>query len=149
MRARDAPGRPVPPGSRVRDALGRPVPPGSPDAVLPESEAALPPEQALARARQLLTAGRAFAAHEVCEAAWKAAPAGERPLWQGLAQVCVGLTHLQRGNSTGSARLLLRGAGTLAAYQGTAYDAAGLARRAALLAGQSARYAEAVRLLQL
>lgn len=100
---------------RARDAAGRPVPPGSPDAVAPVPEQALPPGEALALARSLLAAGRPFFAHDVLEAAWKAAPAGERSLWQGLAQVCVGLTHLQRDNPVGAARLLRRGAGTLEA----------------------------------
>lgn len=45
---------------------------------------------------------------------WKAAPAADRALWQGLAQLCVGLTHLQRGNRLGAARLLRRGADNLA-----------------------------------
>src|SRR4051812_25189919 len=83
---------------RARDALGRPVPAGSPDAVEPVSEQALAPHDAVALARRLLSEGRAFSAHEVFEASWKAAPPDERTLWQGLAQVCVGLTHLQRGN---------------------------------------------------
>jgi predicted metal-dependent hydrolase len=98
---------------RARDALGRPVPAGSPDAVDPVPEEALPPEDAVRRARELLEAGRAFSAHEVLEASWKAAPPEERDLWQGLAQVCVGLTHLQRGNRVGAARLLRRGADRL------------------------------------
>jgi hypothetical protein len=41
-----------------------------------------------------------FAAHEVLEARWKAGPDEERDLWQGLAQICVGLTHAARGNSS-------------------------------------------------
>jgi hypothetical protein len=98
---------------RARDALGRPVPAGSPAAVEPVSEQALPPYDAVAAARSLLAQGRAFSAHEVLEASWKAAPPEERDLWQGLAQVCVGLTHLQRGNAVGAARLLRRGAGQL------------------------------------
>ncbi|MDT7536588.1 MAG: uncharacterized protein QOI82_173 [Actinomycetota bacterium] len=98
---------------RARDALGRPVPAGSPDAVEPVSEEALPPAEAVALARRLLADGRAFSAHEVFEASWKAAPAAERELWQGLAQVCVGLTHLARGNAVGAARLLRRGAALL------------------------------------
>jgi hypothetical protein len=102
---------------RARDALGRPVPAASPDAVEPVSEAPLPPDEAVAFARSLLAVGRAFSAHEVFEASWKAAPAAERRLWQGLAQVCVGLTHLQRGNRIGAARLLRRGAGLLAERQ--------------------------------
>ena len=105
---------------RARDALGRPVPAGSPAAVEPVSEEPLPPYDAVALARSLLASGRAFSAHEVLEASWKAAPPGERELWQGLAQVCVGMTHLQRGNRVGAARLLRRGAGLLAG-RGPAY----------------------------
>ena len=97
---------------RARDALGRPVPEGDPDAVTPVSEQALPAGQALAVAQQFLDIGRAFSAHEVLEASWKAAPPDERAGWQGLAQVCVGVTHLQRGNRVGAARLLRRGAMT-------------------------------------
>ncbi len=97
---------------RARDALGRPVPDGHPSAVEQVDEQALPAGAALALAQRLLDAGRAFSAHEVLEASWKAAPAGERACWQGLTQVCVGVTHLQRGNLVGAARLLRRGAAT-------------------------------------
>ena len=98
---------------RTRDAAGRPVPVGSPDAVEQVPEVERTPDEALDLAQQLLDAGRAFYAHDVLEAAWKAAPAAERELWQGLAQVCVGVTHEQRGNPVGAARLLRRGAGRL------------------------------------
>lgn len=101
---------------RGRDAAGRPVPHDAPEAVEPVPEEALPPYDALALARDLLARGRPFFAHDVLEAAWKAAPAAERLLWQGLAQVCVGLTHLQRGNPVGGARLLRRGADRLAEH---------------------------------
>ena len=104
--------------SRARDAAGRPVPAGSPDAVEPVPEQALPPAEALALARALLAEGRPFFAHDVLEARWKVAPADERDLWQGLAQVCVGLTHLQRGNRVGGVRLLRRGADRLAGWSG-------------------------------
>lgn len=107
---------------RARDAAGRPVPLGSPEAVEPVPEEALPPEEALALARDLLARGRPFFAHDVLEARWKQAPEAERDLWQGLAQVCVGLTHLQRGNPVGGARLLRRGAGRLREHSGPAYD---------------------------
>jgi uncharacterized protein len=49
----------------------------------------------------------------VLEAAWKAAPADERLLWKGLAQLAVGLTHEQRGNPRGASSLLRRGAETI------------------------------------
>jgi hypothetical protein len=47
----------------------------------------------------------------VFEDAWKSGPEEERDLWRALAQVAVGLTHAARGNVTGGARLLRRGAG--------------------------------------
>ena len=55
--------------------------------------------QTLAEAQRLLDAGFPFQAHEVLEAAWKSAPDAERDLWQGLAQLAVGLTHALRGNA--------------------------------------------------
>ena len=82
-RDRDDRGRPR--QARPRDALGRPLPYGTPG-VAPVPEEPLPPEETLREARRMLTEGRAFAAHEVLEARWKAAPAQERDLWQGLAQ---------------------------------------------------------------
>lgn len=97
--------------------MGRPLPYGS-QGVEPVSEEPLPPLETLEVARELLQAGRPFSAHEVFEARWKAAPDNEKDLWQGLAQVCVGLTHAARGNETGAARLLERGVGRLENYEG-------------------------------
>ncbi|WP_197375113.1 DUF309 domain-containing protein [Mycolicibacterium baixiangningiae] len=104
-RDRDEAGRPR--NSRPRDALGRPLPPGSEGVARIPDDLHLPPAESLAYAQQLLDAGRAFHAHEVLEAAWKDGPDDERPLWQGLAQLMVGVTHVQRGN-VGGARALLR-----------------------------------------
>lgn len=101
--------------SRPRDALGRPLPYGS-VGVEPVSEEPLPALETVAFARELLDGGRPFAAHEVFEARWKDAPQAERDLWQGLAQICVGLTHAERGNSVGAARLLERGSGRVQQY---------------------------------
>jgi uncharacterized protein len=112
-RDRDAAGRAR--QARPRDALGRPLPYGAPG-VEPVSEDPLPPMETLESARTLLAEGRPFAAHEVLEARWKAGPDEERELWQGLAQLCVGLTHAARGNAVGAARLVDRGAGRLASY---------------------------------
>ena len=95
-RDRDPAGRPR--QARPRDEMGRPLPYGDPRGVEPVPEEPLPAAEALALAQSLLDTGRAFAAHEVLEAAWKAAPDDERDLWQGLAQICVGITHAQRGN---------------------------------------------------
>ena len=112
-RDRDDAGRPR--QARPRDELGRPLPYGA-AGVEPVPEEALPPAETLDRARELVKDGRPFAAHEVLEARWKAGPDDERNLWQGLAQICVGLTHAARGNSVGAARLLERGASRLEEY---------------------------------
>lgn len=112
-RDRDEAGRPR--QARPRDALGRPLPYGA-TGVEPVSEEPLPPEQTLEVARSLLQEGRPFSAHEVLEARWKAGPSEERDLWQGLAQICVGLTHAARGNSVGAGRLIERGAARLEEY---------------------------------
>ena len=79
-------------------------------------ELVLPPEESLEEAQRLLDAGRAFHAHEVLEGTWKAAVAKERELWRGLAQIAVGLTHVQRGNQVGAIRLLRRAADRVEGY---------------------------------
>jgi uncharacterized protein len=104
--------------ARPRDALGRPLPYGT-EGVEPVSEEPLGPEDTLMAARALLEAGRPFAAHEVLEARWKAGPPEERDLWQGLAQVCVALTHSARGNEVGAGRLFDRAADRLQAFAAT------------------------------
>lgn len=133
QRDRDTDGRPR--QARPRDALGRPLPYGS-RGVDPVPEEPLPPGEALHRARDLLDEGRPFAAHEVLEARWKTCPTAERPLWQGLAQLCVALTHQARGNPMGAVRLRERGTEKLAQYaagNGPTYglDLAGITRCAA------------------
>ncbi len=112
-RDRDPEGRPR--QARPRDALGRPLAYGE-VGVEPVPEEPLPALESVARARELLDAGRPFSAHEVLEARWKDGPDDERPLWQGLAQLCVGLTHLARGNTAGGLRLLERGSERVAGY---------------------------------
>ena len=122
-RDRDAEGRAR--QARPRDALGRPLPYGA-EGVEPVSDEALPPEETLRKARELVEVGRPFAAHEVLEARWKAGPPEERDLWQGLAQVCVALTHAARGNRTGAERLVERAAIRLATYAATGRGTYGL-----------------------
>ena len=111
--------------ARPRDALGRPLPYGAPG-VEPISEQPLSPEATLAYARALLDEGRPFAAHEALEVRWKSCPDEERELWQGLAQLCVGLTHQARGNAVGAARLVERAQGRLEAYERTGAATYGL-----------------------
>jgi hypothetical protein len=102
--------------ARPRDGLGRPLPPGAAGVPTTPEDLALPPAESLAEAQRLLDGGLPFHAHEVLEAAWKAAPGAERELWRGLAQLAVGLTHARRGNAVGAARLLRRAADRIDAY---------------------------------
>jgi hypothetical protein len=122
-RDRDAQGRAR--QMRPRDRLGRPLPYGS-AGVEPVSEEPLPPAETIEKARALWRDGRPFSAHEVFEARWKDAPGGERDLWQGLAQLCVGSTHAERGNFTGARTLWSRARGRLGAYAITGEPTYGL-----------------------
>ncbi|MFI7407748.1 DUF309 domain-containing protein [Streptomyces sp. NPDC049627] len=99
--------------ARPRDGLGRPLPYGSEGVERQPEGVVRTPEQSVTEAQELLDAGRPFHAHEVFEDAWKSGPEEERTLWRGLAQLAVGLTHAARGNVTGGARLLRRGAGAV------------------------------------
>lgn len=135
-RDRDATGRAR--NARPRDALGRPLDWEAVGA-LPVSDELLPPEQALAEAQRLLDAGLPFHAHEVLEAVWKSVPRADGKLWQGLAQLAVGLTHARRGNARGAAALLRRGASRLDGYPDLGpyrIDVAGLRAASARLAGE-------------
>lgn len=98
--------------ARPRDALGRPLPYGS-IGVEPFDDRPLSPSEALSTAREYLAEGRPFAAHEVLEGQWKACPSEERALWQGLAQLCVALTHAKRGNLAGASTVLVRATANL------------------------------------
>jgi uncharacterized protein len=113
-RERDAAGRPL--NARPRDGLGRPLPRGAPGVARMPEDLVLPPAESLTEAQRLLDEGMPFHAHEVLEGTWKAAPVAERDLWQGLAQLAVGLTHLLRGNRTGAGSLLRRGRARLSPY---------------------------------
>ena len=117
VRDRDPAGRAR--NARPRDDFGRPLPYGEPGVERVPDELSLTPAEAVAEAQRYLDEGHPFQAHEVLEASWKAAPAGERGLWRALAQICVGLTHAQRGNTVGATTLLSRGAQGLAEYAGT------------------------------
>jgi hypothetical protein len=117
--------------ARPRDATGRPLEPG--EAGVPRAPEGVPRTraEALAQAEHYLLAQLPFQAHEVFEDQWKQcrdAGAPDAGRWQGLAQVCVGLTHLQRGNFIGAMALLRRGAENLEAFDEVwsawAYDAA-------------------------
>ncbi|MFC8989180.1 DUF309 domain-containing protein [Streptomyces sp. NPDC014603] len=110
-RDRDSEGRAR--NARPRDGLGRPLPYGAEGVPRQPEGVVRPPAQSVAEAQRLLDEGKPFHAHEVFEDAWKSGPDEERELWRGLAQLAVGLTHAARGNLTGGARLLRRGAGAV------------------------------------
>jgi len=120
-RDRDPGGRPR--NARPRDGLGRPLARVEVGAGAEAGQAGIPDDlvitgpDAATLADQLLRDGRPFHAHEVLEAAWKSAGPGERDLWQGLAQIAVGLTHARRGNARGAVTLLRRGAQRVRAHQ--------------------------------
>ena len=133
-RDRDESGRPR--NARPRDALGRPLPPGSTGVPRIPDDLCLPVSQTLSYAQHLMDDGLAFNAHEVLEAAWKCGPDSERLLWQSLAQLAVGLTHIQRGNVGGATALLRRaGDGLTRVHRPVPHsvDADGLIAYAALL----------------
>jgi hypothetical protein len=113
-RERDERGRPR--NARPRDGLGRPLPRGA--VGIPRAPEGLvrPPAETIAEAQRLFDADMPFHAHEVLEDAWKAAPDDERSLWQGLAQLAVGLTHLRRGNASGGRKVIARGVVRLRPY---------------------------------
>lgn len=111
--------------ARPRDRLGRPLPYGS-EGVEPVSEDPLPPGPTIDAARALLVEGRPFSAHEVFEARWKDGPTAERELWQGLAQLCVGSTHRERGNVKGARTLWSRARRRLSGYAATGEPRYGL-----------------------
>ena len=106
--------------------LAKAAQPQAAPGVEPIDETPRSPEATLIYARELLEDGRPFAAHEALEVRWKSGPDAERELWQGLAQLCVGLTHAERGNAVGAARLVERGAAHLAAHGRTGGPSYGL-----------------------
>ncbi|MDF5754859.1 DUF309 domain-containing protein [Spongiactinospora sp. TRM90649] len=143
-RDRDPSGRPR--NARPRDEYGRPLPRGAAGVERVPDDYAPGGAETVTEAARLLGEGRPFHAHEVLEARWKNAPDDERAMWQGLAQICVGLTHLQRGNTRGAGTLLTRGADRVHGHSGgggerTPYgmDLTGIVRRAHSLAADPAQ----------
>jgi hypothetical protein len=102
--------------ARPRDGLGRPLPYGAEGVERQPEGVERAPDESVAEAQQLLDDGKPFHAHEVLEDAWKSGPEEERELWRGLAQLAVGVTHAARGNTSGAAALLERGAASIAPY---------------------------------
>jgi hypothetical protein len=125
--------------NRPRDAAGRPLPRDAAGVDRVPEDLVLSAGDAVTEAQRLLDAGQPFPAHDVLEAAWKAAPEVERGMWRALAQLAVGLTHVQRGNARGAVALLDRAADGLRRWVGVPpaeLDLVGLADRAEALARQ-------------
>ncbi|MET9696463.1 DUF309 domain-containing protein [Streptomyces sp. NPDC006529] len=133
--ARDRDGEGRARSARPRDGLGRPLPYGAAGVERQPEGVVRTPAETVREAQRLLDAGMPFHAHEVFEDAWKSGPPEQAPLWRGLAQLAVGLTHAARGNAVGGARLLRRGAASLAEMEGAhGIDVPGLVRWAGELA---------------
>ncbi|WP_301364761.1 DUF309 domain-containing protein [Streptomyces xanthophaeus] len=137
-RDRDVDGRAR--SARPRDGLGRPLAYGVSGVERQPEGVVRSPGETVREAQRLLDAGMPFHAHEVFEDAWKSGAAAAAPLWRGLAQLAVGLTHAARGNAVGGARLLRRGAAGIEGLDGGPYgvDVPGLVRWAGELAGRVA-----------
>jgi uncharacterized protein len=128
--------------ARPRDAQGRPLPHGARGVGRVPEDIVLSPDDAVRQAQRLIDEGYPFHAHEVFEGVWKATSGEHRGLWQGLAQLAVGLTHVQRGNPKGAVTLLRRGADRIDPYTAEpphGLDVAGLVGHARLLAARIER----------
>lgn len=139
-RDRDRTGRPR--NARPRDAHGRPLSHGAPGVERISEDVVLSPDDAVRQAQRFIEDGYPFHAHEVFEGVWKATSGQGRELWQGLAQIAVGLTHLQRENPKGAVALLCRGADRIDRYAAApphGLDIAGLADQARWLAARIER----------
>ena len=71
---------------------------------------------AIAEALELVREGRGFDAHELLEDLWRAAPAAERDLYQGLVHVAVATYQESRGNEVGRSRQLEKAIRRLTPY---------------------------------
>ncbi|WP_405451267.1 DUF309 domain-containing protein [Streptomyces erythrochromogenes] len=136
MNTRDRDGEGRARNARPRDGLGRPLAHGAAGVERQPEGVVRSPAETVREAQRLLDAGMPFHAHEVFEDAWKSGPEAAAPLWRGLAQLAVGLTHAARGNAVGGARLLRRGADGIEGLRADPYgiDVPGLVRWARELA---------------
>lgn len=70
---------------------------------------------------QQFNQGSYYRCHDTLEALWMAAPMVEKPFYQGILQIAVGLYHLQNHNWRGAAILLGEGSSRLLPFE-PAYD---------------------------
>jgi predicted metal-dependent hydrolase len=63
----------------------------------------------LAEGIALFNRGEYYACHDALEAIWMVAPTAEKPFYQGILQIAVGLYHLGNHNWRGAMTLWARG----------------------------------------
>ena len=75
------------------------------------------PDPALAEGIALFNRGEYYACHDALEAIWMEAPSAEKPFYQGILQIAVGLYHLGNHNWRGAMTLLGEGVNRLRAFE--------------------------------
>jgi predicted metal-dependent hydrolase len=78
-------------------------------------------ENEVRRGVDLLNRGDFFAAHEVLEDVWRAAPTRHKPFLQGLVQVAVALHHYSTGNRVGAVSVMNKARCNLESAHGSLY----------------------------
>lgn len=76
-----------------------------------------PPEVTLAAGIALFNQGDYYGCHDVLEALWMEAVTQEKPFYQGILQIAVGLYHLGNHNWQGASILLGEGVNRLRAFE--------------------------------
>lgn len=75
------------------------------------------PDAALAEGITLFNSGDYYACHDALEAIWMEAATAEKPFYQGILQIAVGLYHLGNHNWRGAMTLLGEGVNRLRAFE--------------------------------
>jgi predicted metal-dependent hydrolase len=75
------------------------------------------PEPDLAEGIALFNRGEYYACHDALEAIWMVAPTAEKPFYQGILQIAVGLYHLGNHNWRGAMTLVGEGVNRLRAFE--------------------------------
>jgi hypothetical protein len=75
------------------------------------------PPSTFGKALPNLIQGAFYDCHDTLEAVWMVAPTREKPFYQGILQIAVGLYHLSNHNWRGAAILLGEGSRRLEAYE--------------------------------
>lgn len=87
------------------------------DATMTDAHGPQVPDPALAEGIALFNSGEYYACHDALEAIWMDAPAAEKPFYQGILQIAVGLYHLGNHNWQGAMTLLGEGVNRLRKFE--------------------------------